>query len=295
MIDSGPPSETQSPLATFQFHATEQGATFRCRLDGGAAAPCASPWPVSGLAGGSHTFEVTAIDAGGTADPSPASRTWTVNPAAPDTTPPQTTITYGPVSTTANTARFEFSSSESGGSFTCRLDGGAWGTCFSPTHYSALAVGAHAFEVRATDLAANVDPTPATWYWSVLAGTTALAAPPGATSLADTTPPALRMSVKRGRGRIVLVVRCLTEPCTVTVTGRLVVTGAARAFKLRSASARIARGGQAKLELRFPKRAIRSVRRALRKRQKVRVRIAVTARDSAANTARSKRTIRVTR
>ena len=295
VIDSSPPSETQSSAATFQFHATEQGATFRCRLDGGAAAPCASPWPVTGLAGGSHTFEVTSIDAGGTADPSPAAHTWTVNPAAPDVTPPQTTITYGPVSTTANTARFEFSSSESGGSFTCRLDGGAWGTCFSPTYLSTLSAGAHTFEVRAADSAANVDPTPATWYWSVLTATAALAAPPGVTSLADSTPPAVRMSVKRGRGRILLVVRCVTEPCTATATGRLAVAGAGRAFKLRPASARITRGAQAKLVLRFPQRAVQTVRRALRKRQRVHARITLTARDPTGNAATSRRTLRLTR
>ena len=176
-IDSGPPPETQSKSATFHFHSTEQGSTFRCKLDGGTSVPCASPWPLSNLSAGSHTFEVTAIDAGGNADPTPATHVWTVNPSAPDITPPETTITYGPVSTTANTARFEFSSSEPGSSFSCRLDAGAWTTCYFPTHYSALAVGSHSFSVRATDLAGNVDPNPATWAWEVLAaGATALAA-----------------------------------------------------------------------------------------------------------------------
>ncbi len=295
VIDSGPPAETQSASATFQFHSTEHGATFRCRLDAGAAAPCASPWPLSGLAPGAHTFEVTAIDAGGNADPTPAIHTWTVNPAAPDDTPPTTTITYGPVSTTANTARFEFSASENGSSFTCRLDGGAWSTCFSPTHYSGLGVGSHAFNVRATDAAGNVDPTPATWYWSVLSGATALAAPPAATSLRDSTPPAVKLRVRRKRGRLVLDVRCLGEPCAATASGRIVVSGAARAFKLRPASAQIAGGGRAQLDLRFPQRAARAVRRALRRHHKVRVRVALIARDAAGNAVTSRRAVRVTR
>ena len=258
-------------------------------------APCASPWPLSGLAAGPHTFEVTAIDAGGNADPSPATHTWTVNPAAPDTTPPQTTITYGPVSTTANTARFEFSSSEPGGSFSCRLDAGAWGVCFSPTHYSGLTVAPHTFSVRATDPAGNVDPSPALWSWEVLPVTTALAEPPAASSLADSTAPAVNLRVQRKRGRVVLEVRCVTEACTAIASGRILVSGAARAFKLRPASARIAEGGRAKLQLRFPRKVSRTVRRALGRRQKVRVRIAVTARDFAGNATTARRSFRLTR
>jgi Domain of unknown function (DUF1929) len=295
VIDSGPPPETQSPAATFHFHATEQGSALRCKLDGGASAPCASPWPLSGLAAGSHTFEVTAIDAGGNADPTPATHTWIVNPAAPDTTPPETTITYGPMSTTANTARFEFSSSEPGGSFSCRLDGGAWGPCFSPTDYSGLGVAAHTFSVRAADPAGNVDPSPALWSWEVLPAATALAEPPAALSITDSTPPAVNLRMKRKRGRVVLEVDCLTEACTATASGRIVVSGAARAFKLRPDSAQITKGGRAKLQLRFPKKVSRTVRRALRRRQKVRVRIAVTARDFAGNATTARRSFRLTR
>ncbi len=296
VIDSGPPSVTQSKSATFRFRSTEQGSTLRCKLDGGTSAPCASPWPLSNLSAGPHTFEVTAIDAGDNADPTPATHGWTVDPSVPDTTPPETTITYGPVSTTANTARFEFASSEPGSGFSCRLDAGAWGTCYFPTHYSALAVGSHTFSVRATDLAGNVDPNPATWNWEVLAaGTTALAVAPTAAGLADSTSPAVNLRVKRKRGRVVLEVNCFTEACTATASGRIVVSGAARGFKLRPASAQIAKGGRAKLELRFPKRVSRTVRRALGRRQKVRVRIVVTARDLAGNATTARRSFRLIR
>jgi hypothetical protein len=122
----------------------------------------------SGLAAGSHTFDVRAKDAAGNTDPSPASRTWTVAPPA-DTTPPDTTITSGPSgSVTSTTATFQFTSTEAGSTFECRLDAGAFAACTSPKSYSALVLGTHAFEVRATDGAGNVDGTPATHTWTVV-------------------------------------------------------------------------------------------------------------------------------
>jgi hypothetical protein len=87
-----------------------------------------------------------------------------------DTTPPQTTITSGPASsTTATGATFAFSASEPA-TFACSLDGAAATACTSPITYNGLAVGAHTFSVRATDLAGNADSTPAAWAWSVTAG-----------------------------------------------------------------------------------------------------------------------------
>jgi hypothetical protein len=295
-ILSGPPPETQASSARFEFRSDEQGATFQCRLDGAAPVPCASPWDYSGLSGGSHSFEVTAIDVAGAADPTPATRSWTVNPALPDTRAPETSITYGPVSTYANTARFEFTSDEDGGTFSCRLDAGAWGVCFSPSHYSALPPGPHTFSVRATDPAGNTDPSPAPWSWTVLdppSTTSDLSAAPGATGLVDSSPPLLSVAAKRRKKGIVVHVTCRNEACTVRAGGRVIVAGAARAFKLRPASARIAKGATARLQLRFSKSASRSVRRALRGRQRVKVRVVATAKDSAGNTAISRRSFRL--
>ena len=85
-----------------------------------------------------------------------------------DTTPPETTITSGPSGTTNNASpSFGFTSSESGSTFECELDGGGFSPCSSPKSYSSLPDGAHNFKVRATDPAGNTDPTPASRDFTV--------------------------------------------------------------------------------------------------------------------------------
>ena len=89
-IDSAPSESQRHRSATFTFSGTDSGsgvAAFECSLDGAAFAACTSPQSYSSLAGGSHTFQVRAVDAAGNVDPTPASFTWTV-----DTTPPSVTI-----------------------------------------------------------------------------------------------------------------------------------------------------------------------------------------------------------
>jgi hypothetical protein len=78
-----PPPATGTTSAGFHFDSSEQGASFECRLDGGAWAPCSSPTIESGLGAGSHTFQVRATDSAGNTDSTPASATWLVNPALP--------------------------------------------------------------------------------------------------------------------------------------------------------------------------------------------------------------------
>lgn len=161
---------TSSTGMTFTFNSPDDaGATFQCKLDVGVYAACTSPRSYSSLAVGSHTFYVRAKDAVGNFDASPATYAWTVDTSAPDTT-----ITAQPNDPT-NTAsgNFSFTSSETGSTFECKVDGAAaWSSCASPKNVTGaggadLSEAAHTFEVRAIDAAGNIDPTPAAYVWTV--------------------------------------------------------------------------------------------------------------------------------
>jgi hypothetical protein len=186
-INSGPPNPTNATSAQFAFSANEPGSTFECRVDvvnAGAFAPCTSPASYTGLPGGTRTFQVRAKDPAGNTETSPASRTWTI-----DLTAPNTTINSGPPATTNQTAAsFTFTSTETGSTFECRVDAvnaGAFAPCTSPASYTGLPGGTRTFQVRAKDPAGNTDVTPATHTWTidlVGAATTILTAPPGSTN-----------------------------------------------------------------------------------------------------------------
>jgi hypothetical protein len=97
----------------------------------------------------------------------------------PDTTRPDTFIHSGPSgSVFATSATFSFSATESS-TFQCRLDGGAFAPCTSPTSYANLTVGPHTVQVAATDGSFNVDASPAQRSWTVLDPSSDLIGNPG--------------------------------------------------------------------------------------------------------------------
>jgi NTP pyrophosphatase (non-canonical NTP hydrolase) len=185
------------------------GAAIEAKIDD------SSPDTLGPLADGQHTFTVRATDSTGNVDPSPASRTFTV-----DVSPPQTTINSGPSGPTNDpTPTFTFSSSETG-SFQCRVDSGAYAACSSPKTTASLTDGSHTFSVRATDPAGNPDPSPATRTFTVrtaafsISGTTLVVA--AATGAKD------NLAITRPSASVVRV----TDLPSGTYTGSGVHTGA---------------------------------------------------------------------
>jgi hypothetical protein len=83
-ITTGPASLTRSATASFSF-AGGGGSAYQCQLDSGSYTTCTSPASYSGVADGSHTFNVRAVQGSG-AGPV-AAYTWTV-----DATPPTQTV-----------------------------------------------------------------------------------------------------------------------------------------------------------------------------------------------------------
>jgi hypothetical protein len=74
-ITTGPKPKSPKKKATFAFSASEAGDSFACSLDGGTYAACTSPSTFT-VKRGKHTFSVTAIDAAGNIDPTPATYAW---------------------------------------------------------------------------------------------------------------------------------------------------------------------------------------------------------------------------
>ncbi len=85
-----------------------------------------------------------------------------------DRTAPTVTITARPSAETTNgAASFAFRASEPETTFSCRIDGAAFSPCTSPASYEGLALGEHAFAVRARDRAGNTGP-PASASWRIV-------------------------------------------------------------------------------------------------------------------------------
>ncbi len=142
----------------FDLSSNEDG-TFECALDNAGFEACVSPKEISGLADGSHTFQVRAIDLAGNVG-AVAQYTWVV-----DTKPPVTSVSGA---TTDDAAIFTLSADETGVNFMCALDGAALAPCATVTSFSGLSLGAHSFLAKAVDAAGNVDAVGATYQFVII-------------------------------------------------------------------------------------------------------------------------------
>lgn len=171
-LPTGTSNETQ---VVFRFASNDPNASFECRIGGGWD-PCVSPRTLT-LMTGTWTFEVRAIDAAGNRDPTPASHTFVI-----DATPPDTMIVMGPPPLLAASDPlfiFESNAPDLAG-FLCSVDGGPTSPCPSQ-HTVVTADGEHVLSVAAVDSTGNIDPTPATWRWTV--DTVAPGVPTGLTAV----------------------------------------------------------------------------------------------------------------
>jgi hypothetical protein len=175
-------SSTKSNALMFEFSGTDVGVGIdhlECSFDGTSFSACTSPvrFTSANMTDGTHTFEVLSVDNSTNKDPSPASFTWTV-----DTTPPTTSInsaTDGNKSAVTNSSTtkstsmtFKFSGNDTGGvgidHFECNVDGLTFVTCTSPFTFPSLSEdGQYTLEIRAHDRVGNIDPSSASFTWTV--------------------------------------------------------------------------------------------------------------------------------
>lgn len=197
-IESKPSNPTRETAAKFFFRSTPAGASFECKLDTALFVPCLrpeeDPYEYTGLADGSHTFQVRAINSQGTGVS--AVYTWLV-----DTQAPTTTIIGKPASPSPGaSAAFTYEASQLGSSFECSLAKQGTADSFSACAatgqgYANLAEGNYTFMVRATDKAGNQGP-PAAHTWEVSNSAPPVAQPPAATPPLLSIPPPLKTTPK---------------------------------------------------------------------------------------------------
>jgi hypothetical protein len=114
-LTSAPHLTSAAPRIGFAVAHPIAGTTFTCRLDGGAATACTSPWVGAGVSGGNHTLVIEASEPGG--DRSVTAHTFVADvtapavtvtgPTAPVTFRDRTTVTYGATDAASGVASYD--------------------------------------------------------------------------------------------------------------------------------------------------------------------------------------------
>ena len=191
-ITKDPGAGTAASFALFEFESSKDPYRFHCKLEknGNNFVPDDDSWEECntgkrdyyGLPEGTYRFRVSAQDAAGNVDPSPAEHVWVVGSAAPVTT--ITNIEPSDTVTNQDQVEFEFEATVTS-TFECKLEKSGtviedWTDCSSKTKsYSSLDDGSYLFQVRATAAYGVKENTPASYGWTI-----------------DTVPPFIRINSK---------------------------------------------------------------------------------------------------
>jgi hypothetical protein len=169
-IESGPSGPTNDSTPGFTFSSSEPSSTFECRIDSGSFTACTSPYTAAALPDGAHSFEVRAIDSAANTDPTPASRSFTVDTAAPISqaaSPATSSSTSISVSYTASDSSSGLATVElwakppGAGSYAKVATDSSPSASGSISYSAASGDGAYAFYTRANDAAGNYETAPA--------------------------------------------------------------------------------------------------------------------------------------
>jgi hypothetical protein len=263
----------------FTFDSNESPATFACSVDGGTASACPAELPA--LADGAHSLSVSAIDAEGNTDPTPATRSFAV-----DATAPNTVITDGPEGPTKTGPSFAFISTEASSTFECRMDSAAFAACSSPKAYASLDQGNHTFRVRAIDRLGNADGSPALREFKFDSQVE------GADVSADK-----KQEIKGDKVRVKVDVEA-QEAATASAGGTVEVpkghSKKAKSYKLKDVSKSLLAGAKKTLKLK-PKKSKdkRKIAAALADHKKVKAKIEITITDDVGNEVVQKKTVKL--
>jgi hypothetical protein len=157
---------TNDPNPTFSFSIKDQSpiGSVSCARTGAQPVP-SSGYSFTGLARGEHSLRVVVADIMG-------NETSVLHRFRVDRIAPETTIAGGRddgARTSETHAIFALASSEPVRTFECRVDAGTFKPCDSTFEVKGLGLGRHTVAVRAVDKVGNVDATPVTRSWTVVA------------------------------------------------------------------------------------------------------------------------------
>ena len=227
----------------------------------------------------------------------------------PDTTAPETTITSGPTgNTTGARPSFGFSSDDPGftAGFECRVDGGAFFACSSPTTIGPLGLGPHTFAVQATDTAGNTDPSPALRSFAVV-GPDSTPGPGTDPDTEVTDPDVSAKKTQKVKKKVKVKVKAgAQEPVDLVGKGRITVkkgkkgggkkgrAGKSKSFNLKTVRKSTDQGEQTVLRLKpAKKKESKKIIKLLKKGKDLRANPSVKLTDATGNSVIEKRVVRL--